>query len=77
MLVDRQLGAIVCGLLLCSGATATEDDVPEVELLEYLGMWEESVEDWLLFEDTIAAETEERSDPAPQGEESMENDDES
>ena len=76
MLVDRQLGAIACGLLLCGTATATEDDVPEVELLEYLGMWEESDEDWLLFEDAIAAETEERSDPAPQGEESMENDDE-
>ena len=76
MLVDRQLGVVICSLLLCSATAATEDDVPEVELLEYLGMWEESDEDWLLFEDAVAAETEERSDPAPQGEESMENDDE-
>jgi hypothetical protein len=40
-------------------------------------MWEESDEDWLLLEGTIEAETEERSDPAPQGDESMEKDDES
>ncbi len=77
MLADRPLGAMVCGLLLCgSGAGyAAEEEVPELDFLEYLGMWEESDEDWLLLEGTLAAETEERSDPAPQGEESMEKDD--
>ncbi len=77
MLADCQIGAMVCGLLLCGGAAAAEDTVPDVEFLEYLGMWEESDEDWLLLEGTIEAETEERSDPAPQGEESTEKEDES
>jgi hypothetical protein len=76
MLADRQLGALACGLLLCGAAAATDDDVPEIEFLEYLGMWEESDEDWLLLEETMAAETEEQSDPEPQGEESMEKEDE-
>lgn len=79
MLADRPIGAMVCGLLLCgSGAvSAAEEDLPDIEFLEYLGMWEESDEDWLLLEGKMAAEPEERSDPAPQGEESMEKDDES
>ena len=79
MLADRSIGAMVCGLLLCGIGVvcAAEEEVPDVEFLEYLGMWEESDEDWLLLEEAMAAETEERSDPAPQGEESMENDDES
>jgi len=77
MLVDRQIGAMVCGLLLCGAAAAAEDTEPDIEFLEYLGMWEESDEDWLLLDGAIEAETEERSDPAPQGEESTEKDDES
>lgn len=79
MLADRSIGAVVCGLLLCGVGVvcAEEQEVPDVEFLEYLGMWEESDEDWLLLEEAMAAETEERSDPAPQGEESMEKDDES
>lgn len=77
MLADRTFGAMVCGLLLCGGAYAAEEDVPDIEFLEYLGMWDESDEDWLLLEGTVVADTEERSDPAPQGEESMEKDDES
>ena len=79
MLVDRPLGAMICGLLLCGngGITAAEEEPPEIDFLEYLGMWEETDEDWLLFEGSMAAETEERSDPAPEGEESTEKDDES
>ncbi len=83
MLADRScvgtLGALLYGLALCgSGAVcAAGDDVPDIEFLEYLGMWEESDEDWLLLEGAMAAENEEGSDPAPDGEESTENDDES
>lgn len=78
MLADRTFGAMVCGLLLCGGVyAAEEEDAPDIEFLEYLGMWDESDEDWLLLEGTVVADTEERSDPAPQGEESMEKDDES
>ena len=79
MLADRTLGAIVCALMLCTpGATlAAEEELPDMELLEYLGMWEESDEDWVILDTAMAAESKEGSDPAPQGEESMENDDES
>jgi len=79
MLADSHIGAAICGLLLCTSATvqAADEELPDIEFLEYLGMWDESDEDWLLFEGTIAAETEERNDPEPQGEESTEKDDDS
>jgi len=71
--------AVLCGLALCGCgmASAAEEEAPEVEFLEYLGMWEESDEDWLIFDETMAAEDEKRSDPVPEGEESTENEDES
>ena len=67
-------GALVlsCGLLL-----AEELEQPDAEFLEYLGLWEDSDEDWLIFEEAAVAETDERSDPAPEGEESAETEDES
>ena len=61
-----------CGLLL-----AEELEQPDAEFLEYLGLWEESDEEWLIFEDNVVADTDERSDPAPEGEESAETKDES
>ena len=45
--------------------------------LEYLGMWEESDEDWLLLDEEEVAENDKRSGPVPEGEESMEIEDES
>ena len=45
--------------------------------LEYLGMWQESDEDWLLLEDIQMTDLDERSDPVPEGEESTEIKDES
>lgn len=70
--------AALTGLLLCcSLVLAADDEVPEMEFLEYLGIWEESDEDWLLFNEPMTAENEERSDPVPKGEESTEKDDES
>ena len=48
-----------------------------MEFLEYLGLWEESDEEWLIIDRQIAIESDERIDPAPQGEESAEKDDES
>jgi len=79
MSADRTLRAMVFGLLLCGNAAiaADEDEVPEVAFLEYLGMWEETDEEWMLLDETMTADTEERSDPAPEGEESMETDDDS
>jgi len=53
-----------------------EEASPELEFLEYLGMWETSDEDWLLLDDKEAAITDKRSDPAPKSEESTEAEDE-
>jgi len=68
------LGSLLMG---CSLVLAADDEVPDAEFLEYLGLWEESDEDWLIFDEPITADAEERSDPVPQGEESTETKDES
>jgi hypothetical protein len=74
----RRLGfAMAFGIL--GGSFASAEEVPDLEFLEYLGSWEESDEDWLLFNqlDAEQAKTDaERSDPVPEGEESTEKDDE-
>ena len=63
---------MVCGLVL-----AADEDIPDMEFLEYLGLWEESDEDWLIFNVPMSVETDEWSDPVPVGEESAEKDNES
>jgi hypothetical protein len=68
--------AVLCGL--SGGATAAADEEPELEFLEYLGSWEGSDEDWLLFDEVDSEQVkadDERRDPAPTAEESTENDD--
>lgn len=74
---SRRLGlAVLLGML---GGLVSAEEVPDLEFLEYLGSWEESDEDWLIFNRLDAEEAkdnEERSDPAPAGEESTEKDDE-
>lgn len=64
-------------LLACSLVLAADEEAPDMEFLEYLGLWEESDADWLIFDLPVTADTEERSDPAPEGEESTEKTDES
>ncbi len=79
MLADRRLTLLTCALCVGTAAfaeEATEEEL-DVEFLEYLGMWEETDEEWLLHEGTLAADLEERSDPVPDGEESTEQEDES
>jgi len=68
------LGSLMMG---CSLVLAADDEVPDAEFLEYLGFWEKSDEEWLIFEEPVTADTEERSDPVPEGEESAEKADES
>ena len=71
---------ILASIALCGVPAAAEEEKaesPDMEFLEYLGMWEESDEDWQLFNEETVAENEERSDPAPEGEESREKEDES
>ncbi len=82
-MLDRSLHRIVRAALLwsllgsCSLAYAADDEVPDMEFLEYLGLWEESDEIWMLMDERMVADSERRIDPAPQGEESVEKDDES
>jgi hypothetical protein len=68
-------------LVLAFGATGTvlaaEAEEPDMEFVEYLGLWEESDEEWLMVEYQMDAESEERIDPVPEGEESTEDDHES
>ena len=78
---ERALVPLLCGICLGTAAVAGEEEpAPDVEFLEYLGMWEGTDEDWLLLDDTRTAEMqelEERSEPAPEGEDSPEKTDES
>ena len=74
MSADR-LGLVACGLCLGTGALAAEEPPPDAELLEYLGMWEESDEEWVMQDEILKAEDELRSDSAKAEEESPENDD--
>lgn len=76
MLARHFVGAAM--LSLCSLAALADDELPEIEFLEYLGMWEESDEDWMMFDksDDTGKQTQERSEPAPKGEDSTEKSDE-
>ena len=78
MSADRQLTLLACAMCLGTAAFAEEGaEELDAEFLEYLGMWEETDEEWLLHEDMLAADLEERSDPVPEGEESTEQENES
>ena len=70
--------ALLCCVFGAAGtALAAQSEEPEMEFLEYLALWEESDEEWLMMEHQMNLESEERTDPVPQGEESAEDDDES
>ncbi len=70
---------MMCGFALWSATSAAaEDDEPaDMAFVEYLGLWDETDEDWLLLEENVTADNEKRSDPVPEGEESTELEDES
>lgn len=68
---------LVVALGAAGAALATETEEPEMEFVEYLGLWEESDEEWLMVEYQMDLESGERIDPVPEGEESREDDDES
>jgi hypothetical protein len=76
MLVSRYLAAIL--LCACSIAVVADEELPEIEFLEYLGLWEESDEEWVMFNDPLIADNkgQQRREPAPEGEESTEKHDE-
>ncbi len=76
---------LVSLLLVTSGGAWAEDAaedaadgadaLPDMEFLEYLGSWEDSDEEWMLFagEEDMPPE---RSEPAPAGDTPVESDDE-
>ena len=70
---------VLLGALLLFGGLVqgADDEIPNEDFLEYLGLWEESDEDWLMFDAPVTTENEERVDPVPDGEESTEKEDES
>ena len=81
MPVSRNHRQLLPGLLLgaCGMVLAADNELPDAEFLEYLGSWEESDEEWLIFDldgEQLLADSDERIDPAPQGEELAEEDDE-
>jgi hypothetical protein len=78
VLPERHLVLLAsCGLSLGAAAMAEEAPPPDAEFLEYLGMWEETDEDWLLLDEITLVENMERSDPVPEGKESTETENES
>ena len=78
MSADSAFRGLVIGLLLCGSlGFAEEAEAPEMDFLEYLGMWEESDEEWQILAETMTADNEERSDAVPEGETSTEKEGES
>ncbi len=76
MLASRYLIAIL--LIVCSVAVVADEELPEIEFLEYLGLWEGSDDEWVMFNDPLNADNkdQQRSDPVPESEESTEKQDE-
>ena len=74
----ERLALLACGLCLGVSAVAADaESEPDADFIEYLGMWDETDEDWQLLDEIQVAEIEERRDPVPEGEESAETSDES
>lgn len=70
---------IVAGGILSLGEATAADVPPDLELLEYLGSWEDAEEDWVLFGNTEDRGTPEdtKGETAEDGDELQESDDES
>jgi hypothetical protein len=69
----------------CGIGFAADEETPGVEFLEYLGIWEGSDEEWLIFSESssddvllkaIENDATRRSGPIPEGEAPPETDDE-
>jgi hypothetical protein len=69
-------GLLSLAFAVAGTAQAADTMEPDMEFLEYLGLWEETDEEWMMMDHQISLESEERIDPVPEGEESTEDDDE-
>ena len=81
MSAERTIAWLLCGLCAATPALAEEqEEAPDAEFIEYLGIWDGTDEDWMLLDETWAADLEaeeKRNEPAPEGKDSSENADES
>ncbi len=69
------LAAMLGGYSLASG---DDEEVPDMGFFEYLGMWEETDEEWLMFNEVVTAENDARSEPhVSEADEPVEKEDES
>lgn len=77
--LTSRLGLVAFAVLICGTARADEE-APDAEFLEYLGSWEASDEDWVIFLDETAADAAQggtRSDSVDQSTGSREQEDDS
>ena len=69
-------GLLSLAFAVAGAAQAADVVEPDMEFLEYLGLWEETDEEWMMLDHHMRLESEERIDPVPEGEASTEDDDE-
>lgn len=68
--------AILVAALAGGAALAQDDGLPDEEFLEYLGLWQESDEEWLIFGDPAEPRVDAGAERARPEEESVETEDE-
>ncbi len=70
---------MLCGVVVSAGCAVAADaePPPDEAFLEYLGSWEESDEEWLLYEEMLTLGKPEEDDPAARDETPTEDEDES
>lgn len=73
----RAAAGLLVGSSLAVGAVCAEEEAePGMELLEYLGMWEETDEEWLMFDQPGAEEAGDAADSEAEAPEPLETEDE-
>ena len=72
----RVAAGLLFGGLSVGAVCAEEEAEPEMELLEYLGMWEETDEEWLMFDQPGAGEAGDAADSEAEAPEPLETEDE-
>ncbi|MCH9694949.1 MAG: hypothetical protein K0U72_10615 [Gammaproteobacteria bacterium] len=75
--MSAKSGVVLCVLALAGSCWAEDAEAPDMAFLEYLGMWEESDEEWVLLEDDdVVASNLEKTESEQKQEDSVENEDE-
>ena len=75
---NYKLTAATLLLLVCGAAAAgEEEEQPDAEFLEYLAMWEDEDDNWLVVSADAELESEDLNDPGPEDKDATEKEDES